>query len=252
MARENKFDKYYSGYGTGQGNGGQAHFEPPGDFESEQLSLSGSARVEKAMARHIRISGSATITNGVGSESFECSGSVHSGGNITSSTIRVSGSLDSGGSIRCISFHSSGSCRAAQLVYGESKVVCSGSMKAAEIESAGTVEINGSVHSDAVRAGRVEIGGGGSIGSLTCGTATINTKGKGRAALFTPFRRRRGELSIERIEASGSVDVDHCTVGEINASSVHVGSDCAVGKIMFKTDCRIEKGAEIGQEPQKV
>ncbi len=252
MKRENKFDMYYGGSGTGAGNGKQSNYEPPGHFESERLSLSGSANVETAKARHISISGSATITNEVSSETLDCSGSVHAGGNITSSAISISGSLDSGGSIRSVNFHSSGSCRAAQLIYGESEVSCSGSIRAARIESAGTVNIAGSVHSDSVRAANAKIDGGGSIGSLNCDTASINTKGAGRAVLFLPFMRKRGRLSVDRLVATGSVDADHCTVGEITAGSVHVGSDCTVGKIMFKTDCRIEQGAEIGQEPQKV
>ncbi len=129
---------------------------------------------------------------------------------------------------------------------------CTGSIKAARIESAGAVDIAGSVHSDSVRAANAKVDGGGSIGSLTCDTASINKKVGGRGALFLPFMRKRSKLSIDRLVATGRVDADHCTVGDITADSVYVGRDCTVGRIRFKTDCRIEQGAEISQKPQKV
>ncbi len=246
MTEGNRFDKYYAGdsAGAADGNSPTERFSLEEHFESEQMTLSGSATAQSARARHIRISGSAHIADEVVAETLHCSGSIHAGGNISASTVDISGSLESGGSIRSRSFALSGSCRSARLIRAEDFISSSGSIAAVELQAGNRITVSGSVRAERLRADRVEIMGGGRAGGISCTDAEINSRGKGRR-LFSLFRK--ADLRIESIEAGGRVDIDECSVGEITASSVHVGKSCAVGKIRYRDNCSVETGAEVGE-----
>lgn len=247
---ENKFEKYYSGREAGNGEGKK--FEKETNFESERLSLSGSASAESAKARHIKISGSANIAGDLVAESLEASGSLHVNGNINSSGVEISGSLETGGSIGSEETNISGSCRTGLGIYAERRLKVSGSVKARELESAQEVSVFGEVRTDSIRAERVEIAGGGKVGSIACGSVDINTHARVGRLINLMSPRNRQRLMIESIEAKGTATVDACTIGSIRAASVHVGKHCKVGKIAYTVSCDIENGAEVEGEPQKI
>lgn len=247
---ENKFEKYYSGSKEGNG-GGDKKFDRETDFDSEHISLSGSARSESAKARHIRISGSAHVERDIVSETLETSGSLHVNGNISSSRVHVSGSLETGGSISSEETEISGSCRTGLGIYAVKQLSVSGTVSARELEAEEDISVHGEVRAERIRAGELEIAGGGKVGSIVCRSADINSHARVGRLINLMSKRNKHRLMIESIEATGTVTVDLCTVGSISADSIHVGRNSKVGKIVYTTSCDIEEGAEVTSEPEK-
>ncbi len=252
MVKDNRFDAYYEGKVAGGSSFGaeqEDSYQEETAFESEQLTLSGSARADSAIARHISISGSGHVSKDIKGETLDCSGSLNVGGNISASRVNVSGSLDCGGSIRSEYTIASGSCRAARSVFGQHEISASGSISAPELVSAEMIRIAGSVHADVAKGHEVRLSGGGKVGAVLCCDAYINA-GKGGAKLinlFSPGNRRT--LMIGRIESTGHVYVDMCNVGEINADSVEIGRNCSVDRIVYASNCIVAEGADVKEKP---
>lgn len=248
--QDNRFDRYYAPVSRGAAED-ETRFVVQAHFDSERITLSGSAEAESARARHIRISGSARISGDVAGETLEASGSLQIGGNTSVSDIGLSGSFTSGGDVRSEYCRISGSCRAAHDVIAEKELTVSGSINCIRILSGNSIALSGNAISDTVRAADVKIEGGGRIGVLECTNAEINrhSRGRGLRGLFAAGRRQ--VLSIDRIDAKGHLFVDACTVNDIMADSVEVGGRCVVGRIVYASSCHITEGAEVRSEPVK-
>lgn len=252
MPAPNRFDSYYDGSQPVSREGRKRVFERMADFDSERLTLSGSANAGSARAKYITISGSGHIDRDIAGETLDCSGSLRVGGDIKVARVEASGSLESGGGISSEYTTISGSCRAANEIYAERELSSSGSIRARTISSSGRAEISGIVETDTVESPDVKINGGGRIGVIECVNCTINRGMKGTRLFGFALGRRRQKITVERVAATGKVDIDCCSVKEISAHTVTVGRDCIVGRISYTGSCHIEDGAEIGETPAKV
>ncbi len=247
MMGAERFDRYYEA----QGSAGDEVFTPETEFETEEISLSGSARAASVNARSVKISGSAAVTGEIRSGTLGCSGSVHAGGNVKSAEIKVSGSFETGGSISSMNCHVSGSCRVGSAVRAETLLSVSGSLSAAAASSGRRVEILGSINADTLSAPEVEIEGGGKVGTLSCRNAVINMHGKNGRLINRLAGRGRSMLTVEKIEAEGEVTVDRCIVGTLSAGTVKIGRDCRVRSVTYTEACTAEKGAEVGSSTRR-
>lgn len=246
MAKGNKFDSYYSP----EGDEGGESFTREDRFDSEDLHLAGSATVDSAKARHIRISGSGHVAGSMVGETVVCSGSIHVGGSMKASSIRVSGSMHCDGPISSESFSVSGS-GTAKSVYGEKELKVAGSIRADRLASRGRIKVAGGVDADEVVSATVELDGGGRVGAVSCTDADINVNASGGKLISLFGKRRRMKLEIESIAASGRVRIDECTVGEISADSVFIGRHCSAGTVKYRSKCDVENGAVLSSQPVK-
>ena len=251
MAGPGRFDRYYEPIPKGGREGQKRVFEQEVNFDSENLTLSGSVSAGSARARHINISGSGQVERDIAGETLDCTGSLRVGGDIRASRVKAAGSLETGGAIVSEYATFSGSCRAVNEIYAEKELSASGSIRARAIASSGSAVVNGMVETDTLEAADAEINGGGRIGALNCINCVINRSMKGQRLLRHLLGRKRQRLMIEKIEAERRADIDRCSVKEIHAGSIRVGRDCAVGKIRYSGSCEIEEGAVIGETPVK-
>jgi len=237
---ENKFDKYFNG------KKGEGEFTPPSEFSTDLLKLAGSSKIEKADARLISIAGSCRVTSDVRCMDIDCSGSLHVGGSITANTIRFAGSADVGGSVSCARAVLSGSCNVAGATLVLENMRASGSMSFGKDLECGALNATGHIRGESVKAMSVNIDGAGSIHSIICERAEINS-GRQRSSWL---RRKKGmtrELKIQTMMAKKEVTLDACEVGELTAGYARLLKGCKVGVLKYRERFDAEDGSVIGR-----
>jgi cytoskeletal protein CcmA (bactofilin family) len=236
-------ERFDRNYGTREG---VYRFTGADNFKTENISLSGSAELERAEARRITISGSAAVKSVVSCEELRCSGSFSAGGDVSAGTVTVSGSFSAGENIRCRNADISGSCRTGGSFMASGKIevagslACSGSITCDELKAAGRIGAS------SVTAGRFSVKGGGEIGTVNCDTAEINSGSrKGRFQRFFERMGKHRELRIHILNVRKEAHIGHCTVDELTVRRAVLSGGCVIRKLIYSDTFVVEENAIV-------
>ncbi len=236
---ENRFDRYYGGKQE------EDSFTPPSEFGTETLKLSGSSDIEKADARLISIAGSCRVTDYARCETFDVSGSLHVGGTVSAHSISFSGSAEIGGGLRCISAETSGSCRINGASMVGDKMHASGSISFEGGLRCGELTAEGHIRMPSLTAELVKIDGAGSIGTVTCAGADINS-GRAKNTWLKLMSGRSQELKVETMTVDNAATLGACNIAELTTGSARLIKGCRIGTLRYRDSYDAEDGSTIG------